>query len=263
MLIRTLTRTNRMTSSPSDEGGEAVAAPAAEAVAAEAPAGDAPADPAAAPADAAPADDGYDPDDLIGGKAPEGEADPAAPAESEGEPDADKDAAPGDDEPVDFTKLNLPDGFEGLDTEAVELAKPVLDKLGLTTQGQVQEAVSLYTQLGERLVQQAFTQALETHATRVKEWRDEARAHPDLGGGNVKEFAASMALAERTLAQFGTPRLVADLRENGMANHPDLVRLMALVGRAVAEDTVEPPAAQHKAPADPAHKMFPAFAPKS
>lgn len=260
MLIRTLTHMHRMTSSPSDEGGEAVAAPAAEAPAAEAPASDAPADAAAAPADAG---DGYDPDDLIGGAAP-ADADPAAPAEGEGEPDADKDAAaPGDDEPADFSKLTLPDGFDGLDTEAVELAKPVLDKLGLTTQGQVQEAVTLYTQLGERLVQQAFTQALETHAARVKEWRDEARAHPDLGGGNVKEFAANMALAERTLAQFGTPRLTADLRENGMANHPDLVRLMALVGKAVAEDSVEPPSAQHKAPVDPAHKMFPAFAPKS
>jgi len=263
MLIRTLTLMNRMTASPSDEGGEAVAAPAPEAAADPAPAGDPPADapPADAPAEAD-AGDGYDPDDLIGGKPPEGEPEPDA-AAAEGEPDADKDATPGDDEPADFSKLTLPDGFEGLDNEAVELAKPVLDKLGLTTQGQVQEAVTLYTQLGQRLVQQAFNQALETHAERVKEWRDEARAHPDLGGGNVKEFAASMALAERTLAQFGTPRLTADLRENGMANHPDLVRMFALVGRAVAEDSVEPPAAQHKQAADPAHKMFPAFAPKS
>lgn len=262
MLIRTLTHMNRMTASPSDEGAAAPAADAAAEPAAasegEAPAGD-------APADAALTDDGYDPDDLIGGKAPDGEpAADAAPADGEGEPDADKDAAaPGDDEPADFTKLTLPDGFEGLDTEAVELAKPVLEKLGLKTQGQVQEAVTLYTQLGERLVHQAFAQALETHSARVKEWRDEARAHPDLGGGNVKEFAANMALAERTLAQFGTPRLTADLRENGMANHPDLVRLMALVGKAVAEDSVEPPAAQHKQAVDPAHKMFPAFAPKS
>jgi len=59
-------------------------------------------------------------------------------------------------------------------------------------------------------------------------------ADKELGGANA---TATRTAAHKALSRFGTPGLT-ELLDNGLGNHPDVVRFLAAVGKSIAEDTV-------------------------
>ena len=71
----------------------------------------------------------------------------------------------------------------------------------------------------------------EAFAKQVEEWGAVVKADPELGK------AENLALAKKTVDTFGSPELRDLLNSTGMGNHPEVVRLMQKIGKAISEDT--------------------------
>lgn len=71
----------------------------------------------------------------------------------------------------------------------------------------------------------------EAFAKQVEDWGTTVKADPELGKDE------NLALAKKTIDTFGTPELRDLLNSTGMGNHPEVVRLMQKIGKAISEDT--------------------------
>lgn len=66
-----------------------------------------------------------------------------------------------------------------------------------------------------------------------KEWRDAASADTEFGG---EKLAENLGVARKALDTFGTPQLRTLLDETGLGNHPEVIRVLFKVGKAISED---------------------------
>jgi hypothetical protein len=137
------------------------------------------------------------------------------------------DTVPTGEELYEFT---LPEGME-LDAELAAAAQPMLKELGLT-RAQADKLAGVIATHQQRQID-AIT---ETYVAAQKEYVAAAKADTEIGGSNWK---ASTTQANQALQKFGTPELVAALREHGLANHPEMIRFCARVGSRVAPDAIE------------------------
>jgi hypothetical protein len=156
---------------------------------------------------------------------------PPAPATAATDPaEVKADAAPNTDavrtaEPKDVPlELKLPEGFEpgaGLD-EFKGLAK----ELGLKPEA------------AQKLVDFQAKQALAEREQMEKlhaGWLQSMKADKEFGG---VQFDANAQLARKAMLKFATPELRTFLNESGLGDHPELVRLMYRVGKAIGEDSI-------------------------
>lgn len=149
--------------------------------------------------------------------------------------------------------FNLPEGM-AIDQKLAEAMSPVLKDIGLT-RGQAQALAGALA---------AHRQAEAVHGSR--EWADiqtgwvnSAKKDQEIGGAR---WDTSVATAQGALARFGTPGLRAFLTESGGGNHPEVIRFMARVGNAIAEDRPESGGAGAGRPQEAAHLLFPSDKPK-
>lgn len=120
----------------------------------------------------------------------------------------------------DFT---APEGVE-LDASAVERFKAVAGDLKLPPDS-AQKVVDLYADI-RKSETEAFAKQVET-------WGEETKADKEFGGDKLPE---SLAAARKVIDQFGTPEFKSLLDSSGMGNHPEVVKLLAKVGKAISED---------------------------
>lgn len=176
-------------------------------------------DPAAPPAE--PAADGT----VLGGDPPAADpADPAAPttpAEAVGAPEA--------------YDLKPPEGAT-LDTDALAIAEPVLREMGLTNE-QAQKLTDAYAQIVPKVAERMQSEQTAQITAQRKEWADEAKADPEIGGAN---WNASITASAKALDRLGAPA-GSPFREllnvTGLGNHPEMIRIFAKMGNAIGEDT--------------------------
>lgn len=143
-----------------------------------------------------------------------------------GDEQTDEDAKPeGAPEKYEF---KAPDGAE-LDTEAVAAFEPIAKELNLTNE-QAQKLVDLY---GTRLTQAAEAQQ-SAWQKQLDTWVTEVKSDKEIGG---KAFDQNVDHAKSAIEKFGTPELKKALDATGFGNHPELVRVFARIGKAMAEDT--------------------------
>lgn len=173
--------------------------------------------------------------DPVAAPVPEsGPVDEGKPVESAKEPDVDK---PGekekpkepekkDEKPVvpEKYEFKAPEGVEQLDAQALAVFEPIAKELGLS-QEQAQKLVDIYPQIQQ--------QQAEAWSNQVADWGEQAKADKEIGGDKL---TASVGQAQKALDQFGTPALREYLHNSGLGNHPELVRIFAKVGKAMAED---------------------------
>lgn len=69
--------------------------------------------------------------------------------------------------------------------------------------------------------------------TTKADWQNKTENDQEIGGAKFKE---SVALAGKAMDKFATNELRALMNEYGIGNHPEMVRFMAKVGRAMSED---------------------------
>lgn len=161
------------------------------------------------------------------GKSIVGDAGQPKGGEDKGEPDASgktKDAKTG--APEKYEPFKVPEGLTVDET----MSKTFMDKAKAMnlTQAQAQELVDFQAQL----VSKQFKESEETYKQMRSEW---AEASKKMLGADPEK---SLALVAKGRDAFATPELVKFLGESGLGDHPEVIRLFAKIGSAIAEDTV-------------------------
>lgn len=127
----------------------------------------------------------------------------------------------------DFSELSLPEGMD-LDAELMGEFKPLAEGLKLD-----KESAQKVVDMGSKLAAKIQQQQVEAWKKQTNEWANQARADQEIGGSN---FDANLGIARSAVEKLGTPELMKALDESGFGNHPELVRFMHRVGKAIGED---------------------------
>jgi hypothetical protein len=85
------------------------------------------------------------------------------------------------------------------------------------------------------------------------EWATASKADKEFGGEKLLE---NLAIAEKSLDQFGTPALRQLLLESGLSHNPEMIRLLYKAGKAISEDGFVGSGRDSKQ-TDPAKILFP------
>jgi len=226
------TQTTANTPSSGDAQPAASVAPAAAPVAAPAAAGDA--------TTAAPA--------TTSQQATEGQpaATPAA-ASTEGGTDAKGNQPTSAPEKYEF---KAPEGTS-LDDAVIAEYSTVAKELGLSQEAAQKVIDKLAPKLAER------TAAVQAEAFNAFKNGLEAqtRADKELGGDKLGE---NLAVAKKALTAFGTPELRKLLDDTGLANHPEVIRVLFKAGKSISEDRFVPGGKQPtKGERDAANALYP------
>lgn len=173
----------------------------------------APADAASqAPNGAAPAAEPGATQQLTDGKAPEAKTDDNKPPEK---------VVP---EKYEF---KAPEGVT-LDSEVLGEFEGIAKELKLS-----QEDAQKVADLGAKLSQKFATAQAQAMKDASSAWVAAVTADKEIGGEKLTENLAS---AQKALQAFGSPELRQLLDESRLGNHPEVIRLMAKVGKAISED---------------------------
>ena len=135
------------------------------------------------------------------------------------------------DAPGDYDAFTLPEGIE-MNDAALDQFRQLAKAAGLD-QENAQKFVDLYT---AAIVEAAESQQ-KLWADTQQNWVDQAKTDPEIGGDN---FDANIGEAKRVLKEFGSPELDDALSLTGAGNHPEFIRLMSRVGKAISEDAMIP-----------------------
>jgi hypothetical protein len=159
-----------------------------------------------------------DPPSGGGGTPPEG----MPPSELPGENKPPEGGAPEAYEP-----FKIPEGFAYDETAAEEFCG-VARELNLS-QTNAQKLVDLLV----RKEQAAMTAVVQRHEEQVAAWTEEVRKDREIGGARLDENRGiAMGIVER----LGTPGLKKILVDDRLGNHPEVLRFLVRVGRALGED---------------------------
>ena len=80
----------------------------------------------------------------------------------------------------------------------------------------------------------------ESLKTAQNAWLEQAQKDTEIGGDKFKENAE---LSKRVVERFGSDALKKALNETGLGNHPELVRMIVRIGKAMSEDQLVLPGA--------------------
>jgi len=172
--------------------------------------------------------DGQGSEDDAAAKAGEAEAE-ADKAEQDAKADTNSDEK--QDAPGDYEAFTLPEGVE-MDNDALDKFKPIAKEAGLD-QDNAQKFVDLYTDAVVEATENQQKMWAETQQT----WVDQAKTDKEIGG---EKFESNLGDAKKALKQFGTPELDEAMSVTGAGNHPEFIRLLSRVGKAISEDAMVP-----------------------
>jgi len=137
------------------------------------------------------------------------------------------DAAPSQDAPLTYSDFTLPEGVE-VDAETLSEAQTLLGDMKLP-QEQAQRLVDFYA--GK--IRQFGASQSENWVKLNEQWVSDFKADKEIGGERIQE---TVEAATRAMDRFGTPGLREALIMTGAGNHPEVIRFVARIGRATAED---------------------------
>jgi hypothetical protein len=168
-------------------------------------------------------------DPAAGAKDPATAGDPAAagsdPAKKPADGDPDKGKVAG--APEKYDDFKLPEGFT-VDAKELEEVQGLFKEANLD-QSTAQKMIDKWT--GKQ------TAAAEANAkawTDLRgDWVKTAKADKEFGGQN---FDANVGVAKNALKAFGTPELNEALTLTGVGDHPEFIRFVYRIGKAIGED---------------------------
>lgn len=153
----------------------------------------------------------------------------------QGTPAADKnkpasaDAKPGapakkEDAPADKIELTLPEGSHLKQSDVDKIASFAKE------QGLSKDVAQKLLERESATVASRDQAALDQLAEQSEAWKQEIIADKDFGGEKAAETAQ---LAHDVAKKFGSEVFVSELERTGLGNHPELVRMLARIGRAM------------------------------
>lgn len=175
-------------------------------------------------------------------------ADPGQTPQQPAAPEAPKPPAA----PEAYAFSNLPEGYS-ISEEQLAAFSPVLKDLGLT-QEQADKLVAFDAQRSLAAQEASQQQAIEFRNKQVGEWESSLRNDATFGGAN---FDANVAVAQKALADYGTPELTTMLKESGLGSHPEVVRFFHKVGQQLAEGKLHRTTTEVPSEKSLAERMYP------
>jgi len=129
----------------------------------------------------------------------------------------------------------LPDGIEIAETDLTEF-NTIAKELDLN-QDQAQRLVDYQSQRTEAANEKQATALADAIRKQAEDWTNELKNDPDFGGDNLDK---NVGLAVKVTNKFGSPELKAVLDSSGMGNNPELIKMFNKIGKAFAEDSLDP-----------------------
>ena len=124
--------------------------------------------------------------------------------------------------------LKAPEGYEVLEANSVEDLVKHAKEMGLNKE-QAQNMLDFQSQSIMKVVDSHN----ENWDNTMNEWVETTRQDKDIGGPKLEE---SLTDARKTLNTFGNNALAALVDQTGLGNHPEFIRFMSKVGKAIKED---------------------------
>lgn len=141
--------------------------------------------------------------------------------------------------PETYEEFQFPEGVQ-MNPDAVTEFKELAKAANLD-----QETAQKFAEFGPKILANV-AKAQETAIEQVVEgWAEQTRADKELGNGDKAVLDANLAIANKAMAAFASPELRTLLDKHdkaknpggtGLGNHPEFVRLMVKVGKAISED---------------------------
>lgn len=128
---------------------------------------------------------------------------------------------------VESYDLKLPEGSK-LKPERVEDIKTYAKAKGLSS-----EAAQELLQREASLVDGYYSELLTEHQKITESWKQEVVKDSEIGGEKMNE---NIQLAQRALERWATPKLIQELESTGYGNHPEVIRLLTRIGKAMSND---------------------------
>ena len=126
-------------------------------------------------------------------------------------------------------ELKLPEGSHLTQVAVDEIASFAKE------QGLSQEAATKLLEREHGAVETFKETQLQIFEHKREEWFKEVQSDKELGGDNFKQVAEN---AKRALNKFAPDSLKTFLAESPYGNHPDLVRLLNNIGKAMQDDKI-------------------------
>jgi hypothetical protein len=152
--------------------------------------------------------------------------------------------------------LKLPDK-SSLDPAIIERTAAYAATLGLSSNESAQGLLDFVNQESADIAERAVKATMESNApggadwtARNTQWKADALADPLLGAGDPGKLDVAVTLAKRALATYGDPTVIDFLEQSGLGSHPATLRLLAKIGRAMAEPAFVAPATDAGTPHD-------------
>lgn len=141
-------------------------------------------------------------------------------------------------------EFKMPEGIE-LDKSAADEFSTIAKEYKLT-----QEQAQKVAEVGAKMVQRQA----EAHKAQVQSWIEAVKTDKEIGGDKLNE---NLAIARKTIDQFGSPELKDILNATGLGNHPEIVKMAYKIGKSISDDGFVRGASSKADANDPAKKLFP------
>ena len=148
--------------------------------------------------------------------------------------DSDAGAEGSDVVPDTYADFTMPEGLL-IDEAALAEALPMFKELELT-QAQAQKVIDVQA----KLVQAGSEKQVNDFNQLMSDWRTQTENDSEIGGDSFNE---NIKVAQAAISTYGTPELKQLLEEQGVGNHPEVVRFMVRVGKTLKEDVPGSPGA--------------------
>ena len=127
--------------------------------------------------------------------------------------------------PEEYTTFDLPENFD-MNNDTLAEYHTFAKENGLT-QEQAQRGVDMVAQMKQAEMNQWVEQQ--------KSWVEQAKADTEYGND---KFDESISVAVKARDNFGTSEFNEMLDSSGLGNHPEMIRFLHRVGKAISEDSV-------------------------
>lgn len=124
-------------------------------------------------------------------------------------------------EPAKFD-LKLPENSP-LTTAHLEAVTSLAKEKGLTP-----EVAQLVLERESNALSSFLSEQQNQHEKQIQQWVKDAEGDKEIGGASFKESAH---LAAQVAKKFGSEQLIKELNDSGYGNHPELIRLLARIGK--------------------------------
>ena len=145
-------------------------------------------------------------------------------------------------------ELTMPEGWT-LDEEGLAELTPIMHELKASNE-QVQAVADLYI----RRMSAAREKQIAAERETVKNWREELRNDPEIGGAKYEENLASV---KKMLIKYGSEDFYNYLDDSSLGNYPPFVKVMVKIAKELEDDRFVPGAgASSDEPVAAAAKMI-------